>query len=216
MTADAGISEDGAFRPHFFENLFRFEENLDFPTYDTIFSSSRSRRPDFHRMGELPSVAGVPTVDVFCDDGRLTVLVAKRAGHVLLSADELQLGDGCSRSHDLPKHHVFAYGVDECGTTRVVSGFVLVCVTLQVLGVERQLCGRWITVWRCSLTRSGLICSNHKRGGRFLPQCTSAAATAGALTSGDQAENPQTNGSLSTGPFPNQTDFSRPAQIKAP
>lgn len=125
VAARALISEDGTFsqhRPQFFESLFRFEDNFDFPKYDTIFSSSRTRRPDFHMLGELPSIPGVPKVDVFCDDVKLTVLVGKRAGRVLLTADELQLGDRCYRSHDLPNQHVFAYGVDECGTTRVVSG----------------------------------------------------------------------------------------------
>lgn len=124
--ARAVISEDGLFprhRPQFFENLFLFDENFDFPKYDTIFSSSRDQRPDFHMLGELPSIPGVPSVEVFCDGGKLTVLVGKRAGHVVLTADELQLGDGCFRNQDLPNQHVFAYSVEECGTTRVVSGF---------------------------------------------------------------------------------------------
>lgn len=126
VAAHAVISEDGTFpqhRPQFFENLFLFEENFNFPKYDTIFSSSWTRRPDFHMLGELPSIPGVPNVEVFCDDAKLTVLVGKRAGRVVLTADELQLGDRCYRNHDLPNQHVFAYGVDECGTTRVVSGF---------------------------------------------------------------------------------------------
>lgn len=118
-------SEDGTFpryHPGFFENLFLFEQNFDFPQYDTIFSSSQNRRPDFHMLGELPSIAGVPKVEVFCDESKLTVLVGKRAGHVALTADELQLGDNCYSTQDLPNQHVFVYGVDECGTARVVSG----------------------------------------------------------------------------------------------
>lgn len=124
--ARAVILEDGVFlqyRPQLFENLFLFEENFDFPKYDTIFSSSRTRGPDFHMLGELPPIPGVPKVEVFCDDKQLTVLVGKRAGSVVLAADELQLGDRCYRNHDLPDRHVFAYSVDECGTSRVVSGF---------------------------------------------------------------------------------------------
>lgn len=125
VAAGAVISEDGLFPQHlpFFENLLLFEEDFDFPKFDTIFSSSRTQRPDFHMLGELPSIPGVPQVEVFCDDVKLTVLVGKRAGHVVLTADELQLGDRCYRNHDLPNQHVFAYSLDECGTTRVVSGF---------------------------------------------------------------------------------------------
>lgn len=126
VAACAVLVEDGAFpqhRPQFFENLFLFEENFDSPQYDTIFSSSRTRQPDFHMLGELPSVPGLPKVEVFCDGVKLTVVVGKRAGCVALTADELQLGDRCYANHDLPNQHVFAYGVDECGTTRVVSGF---------------------------------------------------------------------------------------------
>ncbi|CAG09906.1 unnamed protein product [Tetraodon nigroviridis] len=120
------ISEDGLFpqhRPQFFENLFLFEENFDSPKYDTIFSSSRTQRPDFHMLGELPSIPGVPKVEVFCGDEKLTVVVGKRAGHVVLTANDLQLGDRCYSNHELPNQHVFAYSVDKCGTSRVVSGF---------------------------------------------------------------------------------------------
>lgn len=162
VAARAVISEDGMFpqhRPQFFENLFLFEENFDFPKYDTIFSSSRTLRPDFHMLGELPSIPGVPKVEVFCDDVKLTVLVGKRAGHVVLTADELQLGDRCYRNHDLPNQHVFAYSVDECGTTRVVSGFgyseSVPSFPVQILAFQTQVCYRWITMWRCSQTHSG-------------------------------------------------------------
>lgn len=125
VAAFAVIREDGEFpqhRPQFFENLFLFEENFDFPKYDTILSAARTQRPDFYMLGDLPSVPGVPQVEVFCDDVKLTVMVGKRAGRVELTADELQLGDRCYRNHDLPNRHVFAYGVDECGTVRRVSG----------------------------------------------------------------------------------------------
>lgn len=134
--AYAVSSEDRMFsqhRPQFFENLFLFEENFDFPKYDTIFSSSRTQRPDFHMLGELPSITGVPKVEVFCDDVKLIVLVGKRVGHVVLTPDELQLGDRCYRNHDLPNQHVFAYSVNECGTTRVVSGFGCFAVSINLV-----------------------------------------------------------------------------------
>lgn len=123
--AVAATGEDEAFPPRhpgFFENLFRFEQDFDFPWHDTIFSSGRTWRPDFHVLGELPSFAGVPRVEVFCDQSKLTVLVEKKVGRAPLTADELQLGDGCHSNQDLPNQHVFAYGADECGTTRAVSG----------------------------------------------------------------------------------------------
>lgn len=121
----AVINQDGTFprhHPGFFENLFLFDQNFDLPQYDTIFSSSQSRRPDFHMLGELPSFEDVPKVEVFCDDSKLTVLVGKRAGRLALTADSLQLGDNCYSNYDLPNQHAFVYGVDECGTARVVSG----------------------------------------------------------------------------------------------
>lgn len=125
VAAGAVINQDGMIplhHPGFFENLFLFDQNFDFPQYDTIFSSSQTRRPDFHMLGQLPSIPGVPKVEVFCDESRLSVLVGKRAGGVALTAAELQLGDGCYSNQDLPNHHAFVYRVDECGTARVVSG----------------------------------------------------------------------------------------------
>lgn len=73
-------------------------------------------------LGQLPSVSGLPKVEVFCDDSKLSVLVGKRAGRVVLTAEELQLGDNCYSNQDLPNHHAFVYSLDECGTARVVSG----------------------------------------------------------------------------------------------
>lgn len=125
VAARAVINQDGMFplqHPGFFENLFLFDQNFDFPQYDTIFSSSQTQRPDFHVLGQLPSISGFPKVEVFCDEAMLSVLVGKRAGHVVLTADELQLGDNCYSNQDLPNHHAFVYSVDECGTARVVSG----------------------------------------------------------------------------------------------
>lgn len=125
VVAHAVINQDGAFplhHPGFFENLFLFDRNFDFPQYDTIFSSSQTRSPDFHMLGQLPSISGVPTVEVFCDETMLSVLVGKRAGRLALAADQLQLGDSCFSNQDLPNQHAFIYSVDECGTARVVSG----------------------------------------------------------------------------------------------
>lgn len=126
VAARALISDDGAFPrrlPRFFEDLFLFERNFNFPRYDTALSSGQSLTPDFHVLGELPFGGGVPGVEVFCDESKLLVLVGKRASGVVLTADDLRLGDSCLSNQDLPNQHVFAYRVDECGTTRVVSGF---------------------------------------------------------------------------------------------
>lgn len=130
VAACAALNQDGAFplhHPGFFENLFLFDRNFDFPQYDTIFSSSQTQRPDFHVLGQLPSISGVPIVEVFCDESMLSVLVGKRAGRVVLTADQLQLGDNCYSNQDLPNQHAFVYSVNECGTTRVVSGSNYFC-----------------------------------------------------------------------------------------
>lgn len=109
--------------PGFFDHAvpFPFERNFPFPPFDTIFSSWRSRRPGFHSLARLPPLMNVPRVRVSCDESSLTLLVAKKANGVTLTADEMQLGDGCRSNRELPNHFVFTYRLDECGTVRGVS-----------------------------------------------------------------------------------------------
>lgn len=109
--------------PHFFENLipFPFKRNFDFPPYDTIFTSWRTRGPDFHMLSQLPPVMDVPNVEVLCDESKLTVLVGKTFDSVALTGEDLQLGHGCYSNTELPHQFVFTYSLEECGTTRVVS-----------------------------------------------------------------------------------------------
>lgn len=120
IAAHAVINEDGMHEQHFqgfFENLppFPFGRN-----FDTIFSSWQTRMPDFHMLGLLPSVMDF-NVEVFCDESTLTVLVGKKVNNVLLGAEEIQLGDGCFNNRELPSQYGFAYSLQECGTTPVVS-----------------------------------------------------------------------------------------------
>lgn len=110
--------------PAFFDDLvsFPFNRKFDFPAYDTIFTSWRTPvTPDFHLLGELPDLLDVPRVQVFCDESQLTVLVEKRSSSNVLTAEEIQLGDGCYSNRELPNQLAFTYGLEECGTTRVVS-----------------------------------------------------------------------------------------------
>lgn len=101
---------------------FPFEENLLDAPYDTIFSAWPTRTPDFHMLGDWPSVFPGPRVEAFCDDSRLLVLVGKDlGGGVALTGADVRLGDGCYRTSELPKQFVFAYQSDECGTSHVVS-----------------------------------------------------------------------------------------------
>nr|XP_046268476.1 zona pellucida protein C [Scatophagus argus] len=109
--------------PGFFENIvpFPFKRSYDFTPYDTIFSSWRSRVPDFHMLAELPPIPNVPKVMVFCDEYKLTLLVNKRSNGVTLTGEEIQLGDGCYSNRELPNQFAFIYSLDECGTTRVMQ-----------------------------------------------------------------------------------------------
>lgn len=117
---DATFTQDF---PGLVENLipFPFKRNFDFTPYDTIFSSWRTRSPDFHMLGDLPPIMNIPKVEVFCDESNLTVLVGKRSNSVMLTGEEIQLGGGCYSNRELPNQFVFTYSLDECGTTRVVS-----------------------------------------------------------------------------------------------
>lgn len=109
--------------PGFLENHMPSpsEANFDFTPYDTIFSSWQTRTPDFHMLTESPPIVYNPRVQVFCDDSKLTLLVDKRFNGVVLTAEEIQLGDGCYSNRELPNHFIFIYSPDQCGTTRVVS-----------------------------------------------------------------------------------------------
>uniref|UniRef100_A0A3B5KEN8 ZP domain-containing protein n=1 Tax=Takifugu rubripes TaxID=31033 RepID=A0A3B5KEN8_TAKRU len=73
----------------------------------------------------------------------LSVLVEKRAGHVVLTADALQLGDNCYSNQDLPNQHAFIYGVDECGTARVVSGFDAFRLSAQIQHCCSSITASW-------------------------------------------------------------------------
>lgn len=86
-----------------------------------IFSSWPMLSSDLRMPEEWPSIPDVPRVEVSCDDSRLTVLVWKDLGGVTLTAEDVQLGDGCYRTAELPNQLVFSYNLDECGTTHVVS-----------------------------------------------------------------------------------------------
>ncbi|XP_035529329.1 zona pellucida protein C [Morone saxatilis] len=109
--------------PGFFDNImpFPFKRHFDFPPYDTIFSSWRTQAPDFHMLAEFPPLMGLPQVEVFCDESKLTLLVDKRSSGVMLTREEIQLGNGCYSNRELPNQFVFTYGLDECGTTRVMQ-----------------------------------------------------------------------------------------------
>lgn len=109
--------------PGFLENhmAFPLEANFDFTPYDTIFSSWQTRTPDFHTLAESPPIMTVPRVQVFCDESKLTLLVDKRFNGVVLSAEEIQLGNGCYSNRELSNHFIFIYSPDQCGTTHVVS-----------------------------------------------------------------------------------------------
>lgn len=109
--------------PGLFDNQapLQLEDNFDFKPYDTIFSSWQTGTPDFHMLAELPPMMTVPRVQVFCDRSQLILLVDKRSNGVALTADEIQLGDGCYSNRELSNHFIFVYGYDQCGTTHVVS-----------------------------------------------------------------------------------------------
>lgn len=109
--------------PGFFGNMMPrpFKRNFGFAPYDTIFSSWRTRSPDFHMLADFPPIMNVPRVEVFCDEAKLTLLVDKRFGGVVLTGKEMQLGEGCYSNSELPNQFVFTYSLDECGTVRVVS-----------------------------------------------------------------------------------------------
>ncbi|XP_012717571.2 zona pellucida protein C isoform X1 [Fundulus heteroclitus] len=118
--------EDAMFPQDFpgpFDNnwLFPFEGNLDFPPLDTIFSSWQKWSPDFHMLAEFPPTMNLPRVQVSCDETKLTLLVDKKAFGLTLTAEDIQLGNGCYSNKEEPSHLVFDYNLDQCGTTPVLQ-----------------------------------------------------------------------------------------------
>ena len=118
-------SQIAALSQEVFEDVFRFPADMDFQVpYDTMFSSWKSSRPDFHMLTELPpfmSLPSLPSVQVLCNRSQLTLLVDKAYGGVKLNGDEVQLGNGCNVNGGLENQFVLTYDHKECGTTRMVS-----------------------------------------------------------------------------------------------
>ncbi|XP_029316766.1 zona pellucida protein C [Cottoperca gobio] len=131
---------------------FQFERNLDITPYDTIFSSWRSLRPDFHMLAELPPIMIVPRVEVFCDDSKLTLLVDKSSNGVVLTREELQLGGGCYSNRELPNQFVFTYSLDECGTTPVMQNGLVMFTNSLHLNLNKPLSTRWQTPSRVHIS----------------------------------------------------------------
>lgn len=116
--------EDSAFSrefPRLFQDIGPLPIQRDFVP---VFSSWPVQISDFHLLEDWPPVPRVPRVEVSCDGSKLNVLVWKDLGRVPLTAEEVQLGDGCYSTAELPHHLVFTYNLDECGTSYVVSGWV--------------------------------------------------------------------------------------------
>ncbi|XP_073340155.1 zona pellucida protein C [Pagrus major] len=117
------IRQDDTFPQEFpgFLPPFPFKRNFDFTPYDTIFSSWQTRTPDFHMLADFPPIMHVPKIEVFCDESELILRVDKRSYGIMLTEEEIQLGDGCYSNRALPHQFVFTYSLDECGTTRVMQ-----------------------------------------------------------------------------------------------
>lgn len=106
----------------FFGNeLFPPERYFDFLPFDDIFSSWPTWTPEFNMLAEFPPIINIPRVQVSCDESKLTVLVDKKNFGLTLTAEEIQLGDGCFSTGELMNQFAFVYGLEECGTTPVVS-----------------------------------------------------------------------------------------------
>lgn len=122
--------EDSAFSQEFpllFEGVAPLQFERDFVPIpnDAIFSSWPMQISDFRLLEDWPPIPRVPRVEVSCDHSKLRVLVWKDLGGVTLTAEEVQLGDGCYRTSELANQLVFTYNLDECGTSYVVSRGVL-------------------------------------------------------------------------------------------
>lgn len=109
--------------PSLFEGIAPFPfENVFVPIpHDAIFSSWPTQTSDFHLLEDWPAFPNVPRVEVSCNESMLTVLVWKDLGGVMLTAEEVLLGDGCYGTTELPLQLEFSYSLNECGTSRVVS-----------------------------------------------------------------------------------------------
>lgn len=103
------------------QNAMFSQEFLGFIENEAVFSSWQTRTPDFHILAGLPPITNVPKIEVFCDEFTLTLLVDKSSFGVLLTGEEMQLGDSCYSNRELPNQFVFTYSLDECGTEHVVS-----------------------------------------------------------------------------------------------
>ncbi|XP_077402082.1 zona pellucida protein C [Vanacampus margaritifer] len=103
-----------------FQNIlpFSYEMNNDLTS---IFNPWRARVPRFALLAELSPIVKVPSVQVYCDESELIVLVDKKLGDVTLNRDEIQLGDGCYSNSELPRQLMFTYGYDQCGTSHEVE-----------------------------------------------------------------------------------------------
>ncbi|XP_034433043.1 zona pellucida sperm-binding protein 3-like [Hippoglossus hippoglossus] len=141
---DATLSQNF---PGFLDDLepLSFERDFGFSPYDPIFSSWRTRGRDFHMLADLPPILNVPRVQVFCDQSQLTVLVDKRSNGAMLTAEEIQLGDGCSSNRERPNQFVFTYSVDECGTTLAMHNGLVMFVNTIHINLKKPLAPWWQT-----------------------------------------------------------------------
>ncbi|XP_019940485.2 zona pellucida protein C [Paralichthys olivaceus] len=122
-----------------------FERNFDFFSYDPIFSSLQTPGPDFHMLADLPPILNVPRVQVFCDESKLTVLVDKRSSGAMLTAEEIQLGDGCYSNRERPNQFVFTYSVDKCGTTLGMQNGLVMFTNAIHINLKKTLAPWWHT-----------------------------------------------------------------------
>lgn len=146
--------EDAVFPQDFggsFDNnwLFPFDRNFDSPLFDDLLSSWRSWSPGFHMLGDVPSI-DAPRVQVFCDETKLTLVVEKKAFGLMLTEEEMQLGDGCYSNKELPNQFVFVYDLDQCGTTSVVG-----CETFPTTGFKLNTLKSFLTPLSCSSRTAG-------------------------------------------------------------
>ncbi|XP_057715050.1 zona pellucida protein C [Corythoichthys intestinalis] len=86
-----------------------YEISNDFIWFNTIFNPWRAQIPELSMK--------VPTVQVYCDESELILLVDKRLGEFILNRAEIILGDGCYSNSELPSQLMFTYGYDQCGTS---------------------------------------------------------------------------------------------------
>ncbi|XP_059209406.1 zona pellucida protein C [Centropristis striata] len=97
-------------------------------------------------LADLPPMMIVPKVEVSCDESKLTLLVDKRANNLVLTGEEIQLGNGCYSNRELPNQFVFTYGLDECGTTPVKQNGLLMFTNSLHLNLKKPLPNWWQTL----------------------------------------------------------------------